>query len=131
LIVVIGDSHDRTKYSLRDEGTASCVGHEQNLFLNLLRKPQHAHDLSHPCPGDPLQLRYISLAGDLPCFQECLPLDGLAEEIDDSGGLGFLAGLPGGATLPLGWAALVAPRADVTVFKCPLGPRAISTVCSR
>jgi len=80
LIVVIGYSHDRTKYSLCDEGTASCVGHVQNLFLNLRRKPQQAHDLCHPGPGDPFVPGDFGLIYNLARLQESLPFDRLAEE---------------------------------------------------
>jgi hypothetical protein len=87
--VVIGDSHDRTKYPLRDEGTASGIGHVKNLLLNLRRELQHAHDLCHSSACDSLLTGDVGLIGDLAEYKESLPFVGLAEELDHPGCLGF------------------------------------------
>lgn len=89
LIAVVGDAFDGAKHSLCNGGTADDVGQGLNLLLDLPGQPQHAHDLSHPGAGEALLSGDLGLAGDLSWFQEGLPLDGLAEELDNPGCLGF------------------------------------------
>jgi hypothetical protein len=92
---------------------------------DLAAEAEHPHDLGHPCAGG-------ALAG----LEQGLRLDGFAEELDHRGVLGSLGGLG----LPLGGGTALTTRSAATrrfrtpmlpFSKAPLGPRAISTVCSR
>lgn len=97
------------------------------MFPDLRRKPQHAHDLGHPGSGNTFLPCDLGLTCDLAGFQESLPLDGLAEELDYPGRLGFSGWFrsapawrdrayhPGGRHP-------ARQSADVAVFECPLGP---------
>jgi hypothetical protein len=51
-------------------------------MLNFGRKSEHAYNLSHPGPGDPLPICDIGLGSDLAGVELALPLDGLTEELD-------------------------------------------------
>ena len=53
--------------------------------MDLGREPKHPHDLGHSRPGDALPPGYLGLGGDLAGLEEGLPLDGLAEKLDDPG----------------------------------------------
>ena len=83
----------------------------------------------------PSRRSYLGLVGGLAGLQESLPLDSLAQEFDDPGVLGSLGrfGLPrhGGTALTTRSAGTRRVRVPMLAFsKAPLGPRAISTVCS-
>jgi len=86
--VVIGDSYDRSKYPLCDEGRVSSIGQGQNMFLYLWCQAQQPQDLCYPGAGDALLAGDIGLSGDLARIQEGFPFDGFSEEFDDSGGFG-------------------------------------------
>jgi len=101
------------------------IGKREDLFPNLRGKAEEPHDLGYPGAGDALLTGDIRLSGDRTGFQESLPLDGLPEEFDHSGGLGYSCGFgvarrdrayhsAEGSPLPQG--------ANISVFKRPLGP---------
>ena len=136
LIAALRDGFDEAEYSLCNWETADSVRQGQNLFLDLRGEAQHAHDLGYAGAGDTLPAGDVGLVGDLAGRQEGLPLDGLAEESTTRGVLGSLGGLglprQGGMVLTIWSAGARRVRVPTLPFsKSPLGPRAISTVCSR
>ena len=80
LIAIVGDGCDRAEHSFCNGGAVNCVGHGQDLFLDLRAKPQHAHDLGHTCPSDAFSFGDAGLVGDLAGLEERLPLDGFCVE---------------------------------------------------
>ena len=57
--------------------------------MNLRREPQHSQNSGDSSASDSFPASNVGLIGDLVGLNESLPLDGLPEEFDDSGGLGF------------------------------------------
>ena len=60
--------------------------------MNLRREPQHSQNSGDSSASDSFPASNVGLIGDLVGLNESLPLDGLPEEFDDSGGLGFSIG---------------------------------------
>jgi len=87
---------DGPQRPLRDRWPADHVGERQEMFLDLWREPQQAHDLGHPSAGDALPASDGRLVGDLAGLEESLPRQGVAEELDHPGRPGYW-GWPGRA----------------------------------
>lgn len=133
MIVQLRDGPERP---LADHGPADHVGEGQDVLLDLGREAAHAHDLGDAGAGDALPAGDGRLVGDLAGLEEALPLDGLAEELDTRGVRGSFGGLGlprgGGTAETTASAGTRRVRVPTLPFsKAPLGPRAISTVCSR
>ncbi len=127
---------DLPQGALSDRRPADHVGHGQNVLPDRGCKAQQAHDLGHAGPGEAFSTGELGLVGGVPGLDQCLPLDGLAAEFDDSGCRGNLGGSWLSPTLRYGAHDPVSGHAgrqgaDVAVLKAPLGARPISTVCSR
>jgi hypothetical protein len=105
-------------------------------MLNLRRETKHPHDLGDPGAGHALPAGDLGLVLKFAGIELSSPLDGLVEELDHKGVLGFLEGL---GSLQCGGTALTTHsgftrRVGAPAFpfsNAPLGPRAISTFCSR
>jgi hypothetical protein len=106
------------------------------VLLDFGGQAEQGHHLSDPSPGDALAAGDLGLIVNLAGLEEGLPLKGLAEKFDDT----WRSGRRGRLAVPVlgrkrtddafgGY--LARQGADVAVSKAPLGPRAISTVCSR
>ena len=131
---MIRDCANGSEHPLCHGATVEGIGRREDLFLDLRSKAHEAQDLCYPSTGDSLLAGNIRLSGNLAGFQAGLPFDGFSEEFDDSGILGTLAGLglPGGTALTIRLGGARSLRAPMLPFSnAPLGPRAISTVCSR
>ena len=97
------------------------------MLLDLGGEARQAHDLGHAGPGEAFSAGALGPAGNLVGLQESLPLDGLAQEFDDSGCVGALWRCWRGSTLrdgahdPVGEHA-ARQGADVAIFEGPFGP---------
>ncbi len=120
---------DRTEGAFAGRRTTDRLGHCENVLLDLGGQTQHPHDLRNSGPGDALSAGDVGLIGGVAGFEEGLPLDGLAEELDHPGRLGLLGRL---GLAPARWDGGDDPvgghtarqGADVAVFEGPLGPQA-------
>ena len=65
LITMVSDGSDGTEHPLCHLAMLEGTGRGENLFLDLRRKPQHAHDLCHSGSADPLLTGDFGLSGDL------------------------------------------------------------------
>jgi hypothetical protein len=83
LIPLLRKLRDGPQGPLRDRRPADHVGQGENVLLDVRREPEHAHDLRHPGAGDPLAAGDLGLVADSARFEEGLPLEGLAEKLDD------------------------------------------------
>lgn len=79
------DLRDGPQRAFADNGPADHVWQGKNVLLDPGREAEHAHDLGHPGAGDALLAGDVGLVGGLAGLKEGLPLDGLAEELDQAG----------------------------------------------
>lgn len=68
--------------ALCDRRAADCIGHRQNLLLELRREAQQAQHLADPNAADPFLPGDIGLALRLTGVEQRTPLKSLSEELN-------------------------------------------------